>query len=206
MTPPEKNGAISKETMLMIAAATFVIGFLSGIVFSVYKSGPTTNTQQANGSSPMIQAPAGNEIDAKTAAAILSLEREVATNKDNLQAWVELGHRYFDTNQPAKAIPAYNNALRLDPANADIWTDLGVMYRRNGQPTEALNAFNMARDLNPTHQQSRFNRGVVYLYDLKDTAKAISAWKEVLAINPLAAAPNGQPLSELIADVEKKSK
>ncbi len=206
MTAPEPpTGTVKKETMLIIAFTTFVIGFLSGIVFSVYKTGPAVPAQPANTASPMAQAPAGG-LDAQTSAAILALEREVAVNKDNVMAWTQLGHKYFDTDQPAKAIAAYKQALELDPGVADVWTDLGVMYRRNKQFTEAINAFDKARELNPSHEQSRFNRGVVYLFDLNDPANAAAAWKELLAINPNTIAPNGQPLAELIADAEKKAK
>lgn len=63
--------------------------------------------------------------------------------------------------------------------------------------------FDKARQIDPSHQQSRFNRGVVFLYDLKDPQSAVAAWKELLSVNPEAMAPNGQPLSALIADVEK---
>ena len=205
MTAPEITGTIKKETMLIIAVTTFVIGFLSGIVFSVYKMGPTAPGSQANSAAPMTQAPAAGGIDAQTSAAILALEREVAVNKSNVMAWTQLGHKYFDTDQPAKAITAYKQALELDPSVADVWTDLGVMYRRNQQFTEAINAFDKARELNPSHEQSRFNRGVVYLFDLNDPASAAAAWKELLAINPNTIAPNGQPLAELIAEAEKKA-
>lgn len=203
MAAPEQTSSVKKETMIMVAVATFIIGFLSGIVFSAYKMGPTTTGQQAGTSSPLIQAPANGGVSAQDSGAILALEREVAVNKDNVMAWTQLGHKYFDTNQPAKAIPAYKKALELDPNVPDVWTDLGVMYRRNSQPMEALKAFDKARQIDPSHQQSRFNRGVVFLYDLKDPQSAVAAWKELLSVNPEAMAPNGQPLSALIADVEK---
>jgi len=203
MAAPEQSGTVKKETMLMVAAATLVIGFLSGIVFSVYKMGPPHDHQ--DGAPPTaIQAPADGGISAKDSADILALEREVAVNKNNVEAWTHLGHKYFDTNQPQKAIDAYNRALALEPNVPDTWTDMGVMYRRVGQPIEALKAFDRARQLNPTHEQSRFNRGVVFLYDLKEPESAIEAWQELLAINPQVTAPNGQPLAEVIAEVQKK--
>ncbi len=203
----EPNGTVKKETMMIIAVTALLIGFLGGIVFSAYKTGPTTHpTPQTNTSSPFIKAPANGGISAQDSAAILSLEREVAVNKDNVMAWTQLGHKFFDTNQPAKAIPAYQHALELDPNTPDVWTDLGVMFRRTSQPMEALKAFDHARQIDPNHQQSRFNRGVVFLYDLKDPQSAVAAWKELLAIKPDSMAPNGQPLSKLIADVEKTIK
>lgn len=203
MAAPEKTSTITKETMIIIAVATFVIGFLSGIVFSVYKLGPASSTPQATSSQPMLQTPAGSGLDEETNAAILALEREVTVHADNVMAWTQLGHRYFDTNQPGKAIKAYNKALELDPNVPDVWTDLGIMYRRNGQPVDALKSFDKACEIDPAHQQARFNRGVVYLNDLNDPQKAIEVWKQLLASNPEALAPNGQPLGELIKGIEK---
>ena len=205
MAAPEQTDTVKKETMLIIAVTALVIGFLGGIVFSAYK-GPAPAAQQAGTSAPSINAPADGGVNAQDSAAILALEREVAVNKDNVMAWTQLGHKYFDTNQAAKAIPAYKRALELDPNVPDVWTDLGVMYRRNSQPMEALKAFDQARQIDPGHQQSLFNRGVVFLYDLKDPQSAVAAWKELLTKHPNAMAPNGQPLSQLIADVEKTIK
>jgi len=205
MAASANTGTVSKETMLMVAVATFVIGFLSGIVFSVYKGGPAPATMPQTGPpTAQVQAPAGGGISAQDSDAILALEKDVAVHPDNVMAWTQLGHKYFDTSQFTKAINAYNRSLKLEPNQPDVWTDLGVMFRRNRQPKEALAAFDKAAQLAPDHQACRFNRGVVYLYDLKDPQGAIDSWKEVLAINPSATAPNGKPLGDLIAEVAKQ--
>jgi cytochrome c-type biogenesis protein CcmH/NrfG len=186
------DGYVKKETMLIVALVAVVAGFLGGIVFSVFYSG---GNQPILSSAPSPQA---QGISAQLAGQILALEKEVAANPDNANAWTQLGHVYFDTDNYSKAIRAYEKSLALQPNNPDVLTDLGVMYRRSGQPEKALECFDKAIALDPNHQQARFNKGVVLKYDLNDTAGAIKAWEELLKTNPNATMPNGQPLSEAL--------
>ena len=187
---------LKKETVIIIAVVALVGGFFGGIVFSVFQS-PSQAPQYA-GSQPGGQAP---DFTGQQASQILALEREVATNPTNGSAWTQLGHVYFDTQQYEKAIRAYTKSLELIPDNPNVLTDLGVMYRRNGQPDQAIEMFSKAASIDPSHEQSRFNKGVVFLYDLQDTAGAIAAWEDLLKANPVATAPNGQPMVEIIADL-----
>jgi cytochrome c-type biogenesis protein CcmH/NrfG len=191
---------LKQETVIIIAVVALVSGFFGGIVFSVFQS-PSQAPQYA-GSQPGGQAPGFTE---QQASQILALEKEVAANPTNGAAWTQLGHVYFDTNQHGKAINAYTKSLELIPNNPNVLTDLGVMYRRNGQPDQAVEMFSKAASIDPNHEQSRFNKGVVLLYDLQDTEGAIVAWEDLLKANPVATAPNGQPMEEIIADLRKNS-
>ena len=190
------NGLVKKETALLIAVVALVTGFLGGVVFSVYYTG-SGQTVQSSAPHPSSSSPA-QDLTAQQAEGILALEKEVAANPENVAAWTQLGHLYFDTNKPAKAIRAYEKALELQPKNPNVLTDLGVMYRRNGQPEKAIEAFDKAIALNPRHDQSRFNKGIVLKFDLNDREGAIKAWEELIKINPAATLPNGQPVSEAI--------
>ena len=188
---------MKKETVLLVALGALVVGFLGGVVFSSFK----TPGYQPTASAPQQQQP--QQFDQQQAQQVLALEQQVRSNPNNGQAWVQLGNLYFDTNQPPKAIEAYNRALQIIPPDPNVLTDLGVMYRRNGQPMQAIESFKKAAALSPTHEPSRFNLGIVYLYDLKDKDKAIAAWQELLTINPNAIASNGRPIRDFIADAQQ---
>jgi len=195
---PEGN-YVKKETMLIVALITLVIGFLGGIFYSALQSGPTGSVQTV--STPSQQPQQQPSLTSEQARNILALEQEVAANPTNVDAWTQLGHVYFDTDNPAKAILAYEKSLELSPNDPNVLTDLGVMYRRNRQPEKALAAFDQAISIAPNHEQSRFNRGVVLRYDMNDREGAIKAWEELLKINPNALAPNGLPVSEAIKEL-----
>jgi len=193
-TDPSPQGYLKKETVIFTALITFAAGFLGGIVFSAYK----TDGEQATKKISSQPAPAD-----KAQQALLAMEREVQKNPDNMVAWVHLGNSYFDMNNFNKAIHAYNKALEINPQNANVLTDLGVMYRRNNQHQESLNAFNQAIVVDPTHPTARFNKGVVLYYDMKNKDMAIAEWQGLVKMNPMAKAPNGQLVSELITALQE---
>lgn len=201
MTSEAKQSAntVKKEITYLVAVACLLIGFLGGIVFSVFKS-PAPTSQSAS-------APQGQgQLTPEQMTAMVNLEREVSANPSNGEAWIQLGHLYFDSNQPPKAINAYNRALAINPNNADVLTDLGVMYRAGNEPKKAIESFDKAIMVNPRHETARFNKGVVLLNDLKDKEGAIKSWEELVAINPLAAGPSGQTVKEILAEVKGQAK
>ncbi|MGD8369174.1 MAG: tetratricopeptide repeat protein [Desulfobacterales bacterium] len=190
-----KSGYVKTQTLVFAVFLAFVAGFFSGIVLTILKSHGTPAGVDAGTAAEMDQA-------RKLQEQIAKLVELTEQNPQDTEAWTRLGHAYFDSNQPSKAIAAYNNSLRLQPKNADVWTDLGVMYRRNHQPEEAVRAFDRAIEIDPKHEIARFNKGIVLIHDLKQFDAGIRAWKELVDINPMAHAPNGQTVDELIRQIE----
>ncbi|MBW2049249.1 MAG: tetratricopeptide repeat protein [Deltaproteobacteria bacterium] len=190
---------VKKETVLVVALVALVVGFLGGVVFSAYNSRPGLNVSESGLSG---QASQKQNISNKLAQEINDLEKGISLHPENIEALIRLGNLYFDVDRPEKAIMAYNKALELDPTNPDVLTDLGVMYRRKGQPLEAIKAFDKAIKIDPRHEAPRFNKGVILLYDLNDSRGAISAWQELVELNPFARAQG----SELVVDLLEKLK
>lgn len=200
----ETNGRhVKKETMLVVALVAAIVGFLGGVIFSAYNSNPGLN-MPASGLSD--QASQEQDISSKLAQEINNLENEISLHPENIEALIRLGNLYFDTDQPEMAIIAYNKALKLNPDNPNVLTDLGVMYRRKGQPSKAVKAFDKAIRTDPRHEASRFNKGVVLMYDLKDTKGAIAAWTGLVELNPSAKAQGGELVVNLIKKYEGKDK
>jgi tetratricopeptide (TPR) repeat protein len=193
-----RNGAAQQgnKNQAVIYCFIFIIGFLTGVAFTVYKG-----DFSAPGSAPSVdgQAQAHNE---ETRKAILNLEAEVTANPQNYQAWTRLGNLYYDSEQPDKAIAAYTKSLELHKGDANIITDLGVMYRLTNQPQKAIEHFEKAMQQEPAHLPSRYNKGIVLLYDLNDPQGAIASWEEILKIDPEAKAGNGEPIRDLIEKIK----
>lgn len=163
---------MKKEPIILIVVA-LVVGILGSVVISNTKLGSTPNEQRP------VSAPV---IDYQQK--IRTLQRIVATEPENRKAWVQLGHNYFDSAQPMKAIEAYDKALELDGNDPDVLTDQGVMYRRFGWYDKAIENFTKANKLKSDHKQSLFNLGIVYRDDLQDAAKAKEVWNRYLEIAP----------------------
>ena len=179
----------SRPHPYLIWAFIFICGFITGVGVTVYKMQPLTENQTNTANNP---APG---VDHQ---ALHNLEEQIKKDPTNFEMLVQLGHMYFDSNQPQKAIEVYGEALLLHPEDADLWTDLGVMYRRTEQPNKAIESFDKAISLNPKHEPSRFNKGIVLLYDLKDPTGAIASFEELLTINPDAQSGNGGSIREFV--------
>lgn len=182
---------VSKNTPhpYLVWAFIFICGFITGVGITVYKMQPLADTQKAVSTA---QAP---DIDHE---ALHKLEEQVKKTPEDFATWVALGHMYFDSNQPQKAIEAYETALKLQTGDANLWTDLGVMYRRTEHPQKAIECFDKAIALDAKHQPSRFNKGIVLLYDLNEPQKALASFEQILAINPDAQSGNGGSIREFV--------
>lgn len=192
----DTTGYIKKETTLLITLLTLAIGFFVGVMFGIYRTAPVASVNPGQGMPP--GAAASPQVSSELSSQIEALVQKAAENPTNAETWISLGNNYFDSNQFAKAIDAYTKALELNPKNANVWTDLGVMYRRSGNPQEAIKAFDSAIAIDPKHEVSRFNKGVVLLHDLDDTAGAIRSWEELIAVNPLAMSPTGTSVDQMV--------
>lgn len=153
---------------------------------------------------PSPQQQAAPPQQAKTAlspelnSALLKLQEAVVKEPGKAENWIKLGNFQFDNQNPAAAVTAYENALRLQPGNANVLTDLGIMYRELHRFDDALKAFREAERVQPGHRNALFNQGIVLYYDLKRKDEAEAAWRRLLAADPNAHAPDGTPVSELI--------
>jgi len=188
---PEKHGA-----SYGIVVLAFVAGLLAGVLLTLYKTGgsPIADPHQ--------------QVEPKSSTDLLDqiagLEFKTSQNPGDIAAWIQLGNLCFDAGLPEKAIAAYDKALALNPGNADVLTDQGVMYRKAGKFDKAIACFDKAVAVNPKHEIARFNKGIVLMHDLNDPKGAIQAWEELLAVNPLAMAPNGQSIDEMLKKMKQQ--
>lgn len=184
---------------LVIYFMIFILGFLTGVGFTVFKTGGAGSDTAA------VSSQQTTNQDEETHQAILSLEAEVTANPDNFQAWRQLGNLYYDHNDSEKAISAYTKSLELHSGDANLLTDLGVMYRRTKQSEKAIEFFDKAIQMAPNHEPARFNKAIVYMYDLNNPSEAIASLEELLRINPQARAGNGELISDFVKTIKSES-
>ena len=164
---------MKKESIALVVIA-LLIGGLVGVIYSNAKK-DSAQVAQTGVSVPSV------EYQQK----IQMLEGVVKKEPENRAAWVQLGHNYFDSDQPMLAIKAYDKALELNGNDSNVLTDQGVMYRRVGWFDKAIANFTKANELNPNHIQSLFNLGIVYRYDTGELDKAKEVWNKYLALSPV---------------------
>lgn len=98
-------------------------------------------------------------------------------------AWFGLGNAYGEAGQPAKAIEAYQQALRINPEYANAWNNIGVTYDKASQSAKAIETIQHALRIDPEYADAWLNLGVAY-YGAGQSAKAIETLQQALRINP----------------------
>ncbi|MBT0654624.1 tetratricopeptide repeat protein [Geomobilimonas luticola] len=183
-----------KKEQILVAVIALVAGLLLGILFF----GGKKDAVPVGGGVPM-----GGGAPADYQQRIAEVEKIVAREPGNVQAWIQLGNDYFDTDQTQKSINAYGKALELDPNNTNVLTDQGVMYRKMGWFDKAIANFEKAQKLDPKHLQSLYNLGVVYAQDLKQPAKAAEVWERYLKMD--STSPTAQQIKAMMEQFRSPS-
>lgn len=200
----ETTNMVQKQTLYIAVVAALTLGFMAGAAYTSFKlaGGGAAQVQTVD---PHDQANAQTDAQARAGAEILKLETFLKDHPEDAGAWVRLGNLFFDTHRYGDAITAYEKSLQLAPGNPNVLTDLGVMYRRNQNPEKAVEAFDRAIASQPGFQTARFNKGIVLMHDLNNMPGAIAAWKELVKINPMAQAPGGRLVADLVREMEGKA-
>nr|WP_321466640.1 tetratricopeptide repeat protein [uncultured Desulfobulbus sp.] len=185
----DTTGSVKKQTLYLAILASLIIGFVGGVAYSVYRA-PAGSSAQVN------------DQHQHMAEVIAQLEKASQDKPKDVPTWIQLGHAYFDSGQAKMAIAAYTKALELQPGDLDVMTDLGVMYHQDNQHQKAIEMFDQVLTINPQHEQARFNKGVVLLTGLNDRKAAIAEWKILVKYHPMAAAPSGKMVGDLIDQLE----
>ena len=186
---------IAARTLILAVFVAFVVGFVCGVGYSVLRSTPGHEHRPA--SPPHRATGAGGSL--------ADLEAAAQAEPDNAQLWVRLGDAFSDSGRADDAIAAYTRALAITPENNNARTDLGVAYFHNNMPEEAVAEFDKVLADDPKHPQARFNRGVVLYSGLGDRAGALAEWRRLLELHPETRTPSGQPLGELIRELESSA-
>lgn len=164
-----------KKTTILLVVITLVVGALGGVIV-------TNANKDKAANEPAFDPATAPAIDYQQK--IQTLLAIVAREPDNRQAWVQLGHSYFESGDQIKAIETYDKALAMDANDPDVLTDQGIMFRRVGWFDKAIENFRKAQELDPSHVISLFNLGIVYSQDLGENDKAEEAWNRYLELVP----------------------
>ncbi len=186
-------------SILLALACGGIVGYLSASA-----GGGGEDTKQPLGQGGGVQAGLNMGGNERLFDSILQHEQQVRQEPQNVDAWTHLGNLYFDTDQPGKAVEAYEKALAIKPDQPDVLVDCGVMYRELKQYDKALEYFRKAILLNPRHEFALFNSGIVLYHDMNRQEDGLNAWRELVRANPEAKAPDGRPVSSIIDDLSKR--
>jgi tetratricopeptide (TPR) repeat protein len=110
-------------------------------------------------------------------------ERAVAVTERNWKSWQGLCDARSDAGDPAGAMAACREALRIAPGMAEAWNGLGVASGRLGAHREAVTHFEEAVRRRPGYADAWYNLGTAF-GNLGRHADAIPCFKEALRLRP----------------------
>jgi len=169
---------VKKEIAIVITVVALAVGFLGGIFYSALNT--PSGSSQSTGSQSTGQTSQDTQQQANR---VLALEQEIAANPDNINALIELGDIYLDSNRYEIAITTFVKAEQLAPTNFHILNDLGTLYMRTGNFENAMEKFEAVLKIDPRHIHSLYYVGLVHR-ETGNTDKALQAFEEVLGLNP----------------------
>jgi tetratricopeptide (TPR) repeat protein len=121
------------------------------------------------------------------ADAIKWLEKSVALDGANKDAWYYLGRAYYTKARLMEARKAFLTVLDLDPRDAKTENNLGLIFESSGQPEAAIEAYRKAiswqeQSLQP-NEQPYVNLGNL-LMEQGRTSEAIEPLEKAVALAP----------------------
>jgi tetratricopeptide (TPR) repeat protein len=119
--------------------------------------------------------------------AIKWLEKAVALDGNNKDAWYYLGRAYYTKSRLIEARNAFLTVLDLDPRDAKAENNLGLIFESSGQPDAATEAYRKAitwqeQSLHPS-EQPYVNLGNL-LMEQDRAAEAVGPLEKAVALAP----------------------
>jgi tetratricopeptide (TPR) repeat protein len=169
---------VSKESVVFGIAGVF-FGLLVGwTIGSQQGRPPAAPSAQA---APATPAQTAAPFDESRAAA---LRAAIEKDRNNVDARVQLGDLYFDSERFAEASKQYEEALAINPKHVNASTDLGIAYYYMNQPDRALAQFDRSLAIDANHTKTLLNIGIVRAFGKQDLQGAAAAWQKVIDVAP----------------------
>ena len=184
-----------------------IIFGISGVFFGILV-GWIIGSQQGAGTRPAAAPEAAQAASSTPGQATVkpldearaaALSQAATSNPRDVQARVDLGNLYFDSERFADAARWYEQALAIEPRNVDASTDLGIAYYYMNQPDKALQQFDRSLAIDPRHTKTLLNVGIVRAFAKEDLEGAAQAWQLVVAYAPDS--PEGKRAQQALESV-----
>lgn len=119
--------------------------------------------------------------------AIKWLEKAVAFDNKNKDAWYYLGRAYYTRSRLNEARKAFQTVLDLDPRNAKAENNLGLILESDGQPAAAIEAFQKAiawQEIEPNESEQPYVNLGSLLIEQGKVKEAIEPLEKAVKLAP----------------------
>ena len=191
-----------------MAVICLIIGVALGYLFRGSASRPVPTLQAVQTADTAGAAAAHSQMPSledmkrmadKKAEPLLAKLKSDPGNSDLLN---QIGTLYKATHQFKDAAGYFQRAIDADPKNVAARTDLASCLFYEGDADGALHQLQQSLTYDPKDANSLFNLGMIRLQAKKDPAGAVSAWQQLLKLNPTLADDKKAAVRKLIAQAE----
>lgn len=128
---------------------------------------------------------------------------KLKTDPNNSQLLNQIGMLYKATHQFKDAAGYFQKAVDADPKNVAARTDLASCLFYQGDADGAIQQLQQSLSYDPKDANSLFNLGMIRLQAKNDPHGAITAWQQLLKLNPTMAEDKKAAVQKLIAQARK---
>ena len=128
---------------------------------------------------------------------------KLKTDPNNSDLLNQLGTLYKATHQFPEATGYYQKAIEADPKNIGARTDLASCLFYQGDADGAIKQLQQALTYDPKDANSLFNLGMIRLQAKNDSSGAVTAWRQLLKLNPTLPKEKKQTVEKLIAQAQQ---
>lgn len=128
---------------------------------------------------------------------------KLKTDPNNSDLLNQLGTLYKATHQFPEAAGYYQKAIEADPKNIGARTDLASCLFYQGDADGAIKQLQQALTYDPKDANSLFNLGMIRLQAKNDSSGAVTAWRQLLKLNPTLPKEKKQTVEKLIAQAQQ---
>jgi tetratricopeptide (TPR) repeat protein len=113
---------------------------------------------------------------------ITLLQKDIALNEYNPEAWFKIGFNYKYKSDTLKAIMSFQKSVEQDPDNYDAYMQLGLLYQSKKNPL-ALTYFDNAIQIDPENKEALYAKAY-YLQSIEKWEDAKALYKKIIAKDP----------------------
>ena len=116
----------------------------------------------------------------------------------------QVGMVYKATHQFKEAAEYFQKAVDADPKNVAARTDLASCLYYQGDADGAIQQLEQSLRYDPKDANSLFNLGMIRMQAKKDPSGAVTAWQQLLQLNPTLPDEKKTAVEKLIAQAQSK--
>jgi cytochrome c-type biogenesis protein CcmH/NrfG len=207
-TQPDVPRGWTTTQAYAMAGICLAVGLLLGYLFRGSASHSTTassTTQPAAAGVPGAppQMPSLEDMKRMADNKAEPLLAKLKTDPHNSDLLNQIGTLYKATHQFREAAGYFQKAVDANPKNVAARTDLASCLFYQGDADGAINQLQESLRYDPKDANSLFNLGMIRLQAKNDPSGAVTAWQQLLRLNPTLAADKKATVEKMIAQARK---